>query len=419
MRYRVLMLLSFLAMILTTPACKDTNNNSSNTSQAEYQPSLLIRIQNKSGDLLYKPNSQSKYVPASENMELYPDYWLQQSAGGGSKIRCAKDSPLSQDVYKIVAEGEHSLANLGCPLIARTISPKIITRGGEKSNIPFIISPRSTAILNDRPTLRWNAMTGVTNYTVSLEDQRIGKGNLWTTEASDSGQEYFNQPSGSPSMRYIEVNYPADAPSLEIGVKYLAIVTTKQKVKPTDKCAEAWEKQPDDSSYCMTSSTKDEGTGLLFYLLEANQAQQIQKLADNITQELEGTAQALALAHLYQENNLMMDAIMTLENLVEQRNQTTGVYRFLGDLYQGVQLNKLAEVRYTKAIELAENSHDLVGQATAKFGLAEVLAARGSNQKAIQIGQEAKEAYATLGDRAKVKKLQEKLDFLRKYNENE
>ncbi|MDJ0747093.1 MAG: tetratricopeptide repeat protein [Xenococcaceae cyanobacterium MO_167.B27] len=376
---------------------------------AAYQPSVLIRIQNDYGDLLYKSNNQSEYVRASEDMELYPDYWLQQSAGGASKIRCAKDSPLSQDVYKLVAEGEHSFANLGCPLIARTISPKIITRGGEKSNIPFIISPRSTAILNDRPTLRWNAVAGVTNYTVSLEDQRIGKGNLWTTEVSESGQEYFNQPSASSSMRYIEVNYPVDAPSLEIGVDYLAIVTTKQQVKPTDKCPEAWAKQPDDSSYCITSSTQDEGKGLGFYLLEANQAQQIQKLADNIKQELEGTAQALALAHLYQENNLMMDAIMTLENLVEQRSQTTGVYRFLGDLYQGVQLNKLAEVRYTKAIELAENSDDLVGQATAKFGLAEVLAARGSNQKAIQIGQEAKDAYATLGDTAKVKKLQEKL----------
>ena len=410
MRYRVLMLLSFLAIILTIPACKDKNSNSSNTSQAEDQPSLLIRIQNKSGDLLYKPNSQSKYVPASENMELYPDYWLQQSAGGGSKIRCAKDSPLSQDVYKLVAEGEHSLANLGCPSIARITSPKIITRGGQKSNIPFIISPRSTAILNDRPTLRWNAVTGVTNYTVSVEDQRIGKGNLWTIdEVSETGQEYFNQPSGSPSMRYVEVNYPADAPSLEIGVDYLAIVTTRQQVKPTDKCPDAWEKQPDDSSYCMTSSTKDEGRGLGFYLLEANQAQQIQKLAANIKQELEGTAQALALAHLYQENNLMMDAIVTLENFVEQGNEITGVYRFLGDLYQAIQLNKLAEVRYTKAIELAENSNDLVGQATAKFGLAEVLAARGANNKAIQEGMQAKDIYTTLGDTKLVKKLEEKL----------
>ena len=210
-------------------------------------------------------------------------------------------------------------------------------------------------------------------------------------------------------MRYIEVNYPADAPSLEIGVDYLAIVTTNQRVKPTDKCPPNWEKQPDDSSLCISSSTKDEGRGLGFYLLEANQAQQIQKLAANIKQELEGTAQALALAHLYQENNLMMDAILTLENFAKQRSNITGVYRFLGDLYQGIQLNKLAEIRYNQAIDLAENSNDLVGQATAKFGLAEVLAARGLNQKAIQIGKEAKDVYATLGDTAKVRKLQEKL----------
>ena len=189
----------------------------------------------------------------------------------------------------------------------------------------------------------------------------------------------------------------------------MAIVTTQHQVKPTDQCPPNWEKQPDDSSLCISSSTQDEGKGLGFYLLSENEAQQIQKLAANIKQELEGTAQALALAHLYQENNLMMDAITTLENLVEQGSNITGVYRFLGDLYQGIQLNKLAEIRYNQAIELAENSNDLVGQATAKLGLAEVLAARGLNNKAVQVGTEARDTYVTLGDRTLVEKLEEKL----------
>ena len=157
------------------------------------------------------------------------------------------------------------------------------------------------------------------------------------------------------------------------------------------------------------SSTKDTGRGLGFYLPSQDKIQQVQKLAVQIEREFNGEAKTLALAHLYRENNLMMDAIATLETLVEEK-QTTGVYRFLGNLYHQVQLSQLAEMRYLKAIELAENSNDLVGRAMAQSGLAEVLAARGSNQKAIELAREAIDAYATLGDTANVSGLQEKLN---------
>ena len=408
MRHRQLVL-SFLAMIFTIAACKNGGYKPDVESQDEYQPTILIQ---KQGELMYRADSESEYNLASDNMELYPSYWLRQKQGGPSKIRCAKESPISQDIYKLVSEGEHTLANLGCPtLIARTQSSSsgLLRNRGENLEIPFIISPRSTAVINNRPTLRWNSVSGVSRYRVSIEDQRVGEGKDWTTEVSDSGMEYPNQLPGNSPVKYIEVDYPTDAPSLEPGVVYLAIVTTQEQVEATDTCRNGWEKQPEDPFLCITSSTKDEGKGLGFYLVEENEAQQIQKLAANIKQELAGEAQALALAHLYKENDLMMDAIVTLETLVEQGSQTTGIYRFLGNLYQEVQLSQLAEVRYTKAIELAKDSNDLVGQATAQFGLAKVLAARGARDEAIKIGTEAKDVYATLVDTKMVRKLEEAL----------
>ncbi|MDJ0690134.1 MAG: hypothetical protein QNJ41_16680 [Xenococcaceae cyanobacterium MO_188.B32] len=51
----------------------------------------------------------------------------------------------------------------------------------------------------------------------------------------------------------------------------------------------------------------------------------------------------------------------------------------------------------------------MVGQATAQFGLAEVLAARGLNNQAVRVGTEARDAYVTLGDKTLVRKLEEKL----------
>lgn len=405
MRHRVLML-SFLTMILTIAACRSRSDNQPATPKDEYQPTVLIGIQ---GNLLFRPNSQAQYSSASNNMELYPGYWLWQKLGGPSKVRCAKESPASQEIYKLVSEGEHTLANLGCPLVARIQSRRIIPRGGENLEIPFIISPRSTAVLNNKPMLRWNAVSNVTRYTVSIEDQRVGKGKVWTTEVSDSGVAYPNQPAGDSSVKYIKVNYPSDAPPLEPGVDYLVVVTTQQQVEATDQCRPDWEKQPEDPFKCITSSTKDEGKGLGFYLLDENEAQRVQELAKSIKQELDGEAQALALAHLYKENDLMVDAIATLEALLEQGSQTTGVYRLLGDLHGEIQLSQLAEVRYLKAIELAKNSRDLVGQAAAQFGLAEVFAARGLRDKAIQTWTEAKNAYATLGNTERVRELEEKL----------
>ena len=97
MRPRVLML-SFLTIILAITSC--SRDEISTKPQAESQPSVLIQ---KRGEIMYRPNKKADYQSATLNMELYPDYWLQQKLGGPSKVRCAKDNPLDRDIYKLVA----------------------------------------------------------------------------------------------------------------------------------------------------------------------------------------------------------------------------------------------------------------------------------------------------------------------------
>ena len=371
-----------------------------------FQPSLLIQIR---GDLRISKDGKLPYNPASQGMKLYPGNWLWQKSGGISHVRCAGEYPSPDAGVQIVPKGEKlSLDNLGCKRISKTGFNRT-TRGGDNQEIPFIISPRSTAVLTDRPKLRWNAVSGVTNYTVSIEDQRVGKGKIWTTEVSSPGVAYPNQPPGDSVVKYVEVDYPADASPLEPGVDYLVIVTTQQQVNATDTCRHGWEKQPNDPFLCIALSTKDQGIGLGFNLLDTNKAQRVQELTTDIKQEFDGEVQALALAHLYSENNLKMDAIATLETLAQKGNKTAGVYRFLGDLYREIQLSKLAEIRYMKAIELAKGADDLVGQVAAQFGLAEVFAERGFWDGAIQAGMEAKAGYETLGDTKRVEEIEKKL----------
>ena len=400
MPYLVPMLI--LTMMATVTACENREEQTIESSDNS-QPSILIQ---KRGELMYRPNERADYQPSSLNMELYPDNWLQQKLGGPSKIRCAKDNPTSQDIYKLVSEGEHSLANLGCPLVARTQSGSITVRAVQNLKIPFIIAPRRTAVLDARPKIRWNPVSGVSQYTVSLKERGVSQ-EIWTTKVSDRTPVSDRTLAGA--VKYIELDYPADAPSLEPEVDYQIIVTTQQQVEATDNCPKDWLKQLDRPTVCLISSTRDTGRGLGFYLLSQDKIQQVQKLAAEIEREFDGEAKALALAHLYRENNLMMDAIATLKDLLKQGNHTTGVYRFLGELYQQSELNQLAELQYVRAIELAKDARDLVGQASAQSSLAEILAAKNANQKAIEIAQEAKNAYEILGDTAKVAKLQQKL----------
>ena len=400
MPYLVPMLI--LTMMATVTACENREEQITESSDNS-QPSILIQ---KRGELMYRPNERADYQPSSLNMELYPDNWLQQKLGGPSKIRCAKDNPTSQDIYKLVSEGEHSLANLGCPLVARTQSGSITVRAVQNLKIPFIIAPRRTAVLDARPKIRWNPVSGVSQYTVSLKERGVSQ-EIWTTKVSDRTPVSDRTLAGA--VKYIELDYPADAPSLEPEVDYQIIVTTQKQVEATDNCPKDWLKQLDRPTVCLISSTRDTGRGLGFYLLSQDKIQQVQKLAAEIEREFDGEAKALALAHLYRENNLMMDAIATLKDLLKQGNHTTGVYRFLGELYQQSELNQLAELQYVRAIELAKDARDLVGQASAQSSLAEILAAKNANQKAIEIAQEAKNAYEILGDTAKVAKLQQKL----------
>ncbi|WP_088893887.1 tetratricopeptide repeat protein [Leptolyngbya ohadii] len=244
----------------------------------------------------------------------------------------------------------------------RTTNP----RGPEDALIPYTISPRNTAVLSDRPDLRWNAVLGVNQYKVTLMN---GETILWTKEVQTN-----------------RIPYPADAEPLKPGIHYSLVVeasnghiSTEEKTQPS------------------------------FYLLPAPQAAIVQQAETQLAQ-LTSPETALLRANLYAGSELHSEASKTLETIVAQGTTSAMIYRQLGDGYARSGLSLEAEDRYLKAIPLAAN--DLEEQARIQDALGELYEAIENNQEAIKYLTQAKESYEQLNNQLKAKEMQERLTNL-------
>jgi tetratricopeptide (TPR) repeat protein len=247
--------------------------------------------------------------------------------------------------------------NNGCPQVPE---PALVsagglianTRGGTDPLIPYIISPRSTKLLDPMPTLRWNAAPGAQTYTVRI-----------------SGIDWQEQ------VEATEVEYPGD-PALQPGTDYLLIVEA-------------------DSG----KSSKDEGLpGLGFSLLAQEEAARLRAdMARVDALNLSADARAFALAQLYAGHQLYAEAIELLEQSAAN-DQAANVSRALGELYQQVGLLIQAESSYSRAVELAEGVGDLESATSARARLGEVYLALGNKNESRIWFTQAQAGYESLGD---------------------
>ena len=316
------------------------------------------------GEVLVKRGS-SQYRPIGTGARLQPGDLLQTAPGAIVKILCENGT-----LWRVPA-GTTSSLNSGCPVrIARVVRGETRYRpGGSDSRVPYILHPRMTYLLDDRPTFRWNGVEGATSYNVRLH----GPGGVeWQTEVSST-----------------EVAYPDEAPPLDWGVKYLVTV------------------EADNGS----SSLQDGGGILGFELLDEYDIQDVQVEAARIAGlgELTEEQQAFALAELYSREGLMANAIAILEALVKGGSQTALVYRMLGDLYTEVGLNLLAEDRYERASELFASTQDRYALVVTQDGLAGARLMLGKVQEAEQLSARVVAEYRALGDEQSAASLEQRL----------
>lgn len=241
------------------------------------------------------------------------------------------------------------------------------TRNSLDSTAPYIISPRNSLVLSDRPWFRWNAVAGVTTYRVEIP--RLG----WQVETTDTQIRYLGETLLEPGRRY-----------------RLLVEADNGK----------------------TSRQGDEVTG--FTLVDASIAQQVNsQIAQLEQQELSQESLTLAIAFLYLEYDLQAEAVEVLTGAIARGIESVSIDRLLGEVYYQSGLAELARSSFEKALMLARSLSDLEAQALTLSSLGKVEQLLGNPNEAIAYLEQAQTNYQQLGDEMEVQQLEEAIEEIR------
>ncbi len=326
---------------------------------------LLVAV---NGDVLLRRTKWNDFHPTAFGVSLQRGDLLRVQGGAQATILCD-----NLNTWTVPAGAAPSGLN-GCPrpeepFLVRQGGRIISTRGGDPT-VPYIISPRSTKLFSNTPTLRWND-TGSASYIVTI---RGGDFN-WSQE-------------GVTGTALI---YPGQ-PALEPGVSYLLVVEDENG-----------------------KSSQDEGRkGLGFEVLVDSEAQPVQTSVERITElGLSDEAETLALAQFYAGHGLITEAVEILETLAETGSQQAAVHQALADLYTQTGLVLLAEPVYLQALALAEQQNNPETLAAIHAALGEkTYIALGNADKAVSHLKAAKAIYETLGDTDRVTEIEDLIKSL-------
>jgi hypothetical protein len=363
-RVSLTLIVAFVSWGSNSFSMQPANANPHNAAMAQAKH----RIIEKTGTVEFKRAGASRFRRVSRYTELRPGDIIKPASGVRARILC--DDGTTRSVPAGVTTGVNGICPPQRIRIGSIIRPR---RGDEDSHIPYIISPRSTYIITDQPTLRWHEAADAQGFRVRVR----GRGLDWT-------EDYSREDVCENGI--CEVVYPGDLP-LQLETTYKLIVTA-------------------DTG---RTSAEDRTGGQGFKLIDPEEAEAVQEIVQRIEAEnLPNDLKALELAELYAENNLNAKAIEILENL-ETEEKSASVYRWLGDLYWRIGFVLKPETLYLQALELAEATENLDEVAAATAGLGEVTYARGYREEGVALLEEAKDIYEQLEDGERVDEVAQSL----------
>ncbi|MDJ0517413.1 MAG: tetratricopeptide repeat protein [Trichodesmium sp. MO_231.B1] len=326
------------------------------------------RIIEADGKVFLKRHNWSEYHPVFVGTELYAQDKIKLTYQANLMAICYanwKTWSLPQNSISQTMDGCLQ-AKSQCIETPDGCVPLDATRGINQvaitDKIPYLISPRHTLLLPDKPLiLRWNPVTGATRYTVRIKSPSEY---IWETEVSEN-----------------QVLYSGKIP-LKTGVRYTVIIHSDTEVSSLDE----------ESPF---SKQDDLGGG--FVVISKSKQQEILAKSEELTQKLDGEARVLSIAQLYQQEGLNIEAIAILESFIELGNYTAAIYQMLGEIYQQIQLPGLAKDYYLESAKLT-GVDDVAGSAKVEAALGEVYGTLGSNEEAIRWLKLAFNKYEKLGE---------------------
>ncbi|GET37334.1 tetratricopeptide repeat protein [Microseira wollei] len=330
--------------------------------QSNFNDSPIGKIVEASGEVLLQRRGRSQFHRTSVGTNLYSGDLLKLNRGIRAIVFCYENRQSWR-----VPEGISGAGN-GCPPTSQAIFTPSGPIGPTRSSsypIPDIISPRRTAILNNKPTFRWYPVAGATSYIVRVS----GTGVNWEQEVSTT-----------------EIVYASDRALQPGGIYSLSVKANNSPVVAQE----------------------------VFTLVKLEDAQRILTDIEAVNrQDLPDEGKILILVEIYLKNKLIAEATDKLEDLVKRGTKTAAFYYTLGELYGQIGLINLALNRYLQAIELGKTANDIEAQAQAKTRLAAFYSAMGNFKEAINWLTQAKTEYETLGEQQQINEIEQQLQKLK------
>ena len=299
---------------------------------AAYANNRTAEVIEIEGELRWRPNRRSFRRRISEGAELSKTDLIHPASGARVTLRCPDGNP-----YLVEHVGRESSVTNTCPRedFEEFRNPNFIVRNFQTedvSGIPYIISPRSSHLINERPSFRWNPVADAVTYTIGLfttSDTLV-----WETDTTET-----------------EISYPENQASLKSGVRYYVKISADN------------------------GQTSDEAnsSNLSFRLLFIDELASVEATSEQIkmVSEVSERSRLLSLSNFYSNGrfDLTSEVIDILELLWQQDTGSPYLHRLLGDAYHSAGLRFLAEDMYCKAIDLAVLPEDRNELAAAALGL--------------------------------------------------
>ncbi len=339
---RRILLLAAVMLWLTTPAVVESGTNFLLTS---------------SGSVQLKRYGWSNYIPVAFGTRLQSDDLLK--IDGKASVLCANLSakPVSGSISTPCTD-VGILEYHGARFVARKVGPP--------QNIPYILYPRNTLLLDSRPLLRWRN-TGASSYTVAVMQ---GGSSLW--ERKVTGRE---------------LPYPLDVPALKPNIDYLLLVA--------------------DNDRGVTSS-KDPAKGIGFQVVTEEGLATLRATRDQLMAltTVDAPARQFALGVYYTSVDIsesgfrpLGEAWLIFENLA-QRHDTPAIHLWRGDVLTRIKLPSEARRAYQAALKSAGRLGDSESEASAHAALWRRTGDEALFNEAIKL-------YEQLGDAAQADALRE------------